>query len=306
MILVDAFYNNDPTLSDPGKRVEIRNRSKGNFGGLLTDFDYAKILDPSDPSSSAGDGSPTVSAGFTILFHPQSHTSRTGSQGTPLFMASELLWSIYYRKPCPMHTVYHDLESFDWVALYAIYKHALGEVPTTHPLHRPLAREFARLFTAVSPKNVFERRIIAFSLDGIPSLIAYADSIAESESESGRLGAFLIGVWGELKATFEGHRDWQSRVDRERPSKKRRIHRPGREVVRYLSEKFRDFPAVAREVSDALATEAEAENSDDGTLDEAEEDEEGVEASSQLDPAFPVPCYKYEDQVLKVNVLIGK
>ena len=76
-----------------------------------------------------------------------------------LFMSTELLRSISASRPLTRTTA-HDLESFLWTLLYAVYKNAVeegGPAGAGAPAD-PLRRDFRRLFHAPSPSELVASR----------------------------------------------------------------------------------------------------------------------------------------------------
>ncbi|PIL26925.1 hypothetical protein GSI_10063 [Ganoderma sinense ZZ0214-1] len=112
--------------------------------GFLTDFEFA-TLPRSDSDSEA-------KAPQTAAYESDD------MEGTVVFMASTLLQSIKDTKPEPGETVSvprtkeHDIESFGWVFVFAVYKHALEDtaaqimMPRKHS--KGLKEEFEQVFPA--------------------------------------------------------------------------------------------------------------------------------------------------------------
>ena len=83
-------------------------------------------------------------------------------QGTPLFMATELLRASL-KEVTISRTVKHDLEAVCWVTVYAIYKHALDHTPHGSREHKELRDEFCAIFSAISIQKLLDLRAKALS-----------------------------------------------------------------------------------------------------------------------------------------------
>ncbi|RPD69924.1 hypothetical protein L226DRAFT_493623, partial [Lentinus tigrinus ALCF2SS1-7] len=108
-----------------GNILIVENRDEHPFAGFLHDFDYSSILDPLDP-----DGQKDVEMEEA---EPAADPERSGrsnassmieSQGTFYFMAVQLLDCLAL-----VYGVHHDLESYYWVLLWVLLRHARHDHP---------------------------------------------------------------------------------------------------------------------------------------------------------------------------------
>ena len=120
-------------------------------------------------------------------------------------MASELLWSAKPPvQPCP-HTVEHDLESFEWVILFAVYKHTIRHAHTGAKERLVgLTKEFQNIFPAgIEPAVLADKRTIllewpkSLALDffeNIQELLSFVENVMGSKE----LHDVLMDIWQDL------------------------------------------------------------------------------------------------------------
>ena len=120
-------------------------------------------------------------------------------------MASELLWSVRPPvQPCS-HTVAHDLESFEWVILFAVYKHSIqrARVGAKERL-AGLTKEFQNVFpTGIDPPTLVGKRTILLDLLKLPGVSRFRNiqmllSFTEDVMGSKELHDVLVDVWLDL------------------------------------------------------------------------------------------------------------
>ncbi|RPD53719.1 hypothetical protein L227DRAFT_557267 [Lentinus tigrinus ALCF2SS1-6] len=133
--------------------------------GFLTDFEFASV--------------------------PLPETRKTYVAGTAIFMAQSVLEAVLDKKPI-VRTAVHDVESFCWVILYAIYKHAIDDTNVVKNIPN-LKQEFRGLFAAYSIQNLLNRRATAL---GLHHLQIYTAHIEHGEALKG----LLLIVWGWINA----------------------------------------------------------------------------------------------------------
>ncbi|PIL26930.1 hypothetical protein GSI_10068 [Ganoderma sinense ZZ0214-1] len=223
---------------------------------------------------------------------------RPRPDNTQVFMASDILQRIYHGQPY-VHTVTvsHDLESFDWVALYAIYQHALQTLHacSAHPLHEPLRREPPHPSTYLVDRRSGVERVPAI-FRGIRALMTYAATVARSE----RLKAFLVGVWGVDRAEDE-------------------LPRAASAAQSPLAQGVQGHPNSASVVHDiGMILDAKwLEEDSDSDSDSEESDAEGVdkmdgdsaaeaEPESELDAPVRNMAYTHEDLAKKLGIFVGR
>lgn len=166
-----------------------------SLGGFLADFEFASIEHSLttretiasglsseshlyftekivyDTPRERGDGL-TVSIRLDCCSEP---TETYVLQGTPTFMATELLRAITTGERIH-RTARQDLESFAWVILYAIYRHTLDELPHSHAERKQIEQEFIELFAATSAKDIVKTRGDKFLFGGttaVQTLLTY-------------------------------------------------------------------------------------------------------------------------------------
>ncbi len=107
-----------------------------------------------------------------------------------------------------VRTAEHDLESFCWVIIYVIYKHALDDTETLQIIAEEsatdfqdtLAKEFRALFAAFSISDLIGRREKVWGhhnvLNGIPNLLTYAVHV---KADSEDLEGMIMSIWIEIQ-----------------------------------------------------------------------------------------------------------
>ncbi|RPD79631.1 hypothetical protein L226DRAFT_567713 [Lentinus tigrinus ALCF2SS1-7] len=189
--------------------------------GFLTDFEFASVPLPETrktyvaveaESSVGGIGTLGANQGKRMKFKvvneamPQKTQPGDGMTGTAIFMAQSVLEAVLDKKPI-VRTAVHDVESFCWVILYAIYKHAIDDTNVVKNIPNvkniltednstfltKLKQEFRGLFAAYSIQNLLNRRATAL---GLHHLQIYTAHIEHGEALKG----LLLIVWGWINA----------------------------------------------------------------------------------------------------------
>ncbi|PIL26920.1 hypothetical protein GSI_10058 [Ganoderma sinense ZZ0214-1] len=131
----------NPVKLEEGK-FEEREMDIEKTEGFLTDFEFASL------PRSESEGPQTV----------------RGDQmtGTVAFMASSLLRDIWNAKPgeAVSRTEAQDIESFAWVFVYVVYKHALENFKMKQDEKKALKDEFDRYFPGRSANTVLRARVM--------------------------------------------------------------------------------------------------------------------------------------------------
>ncbi|PIL26917.1 hypothetical protein GSI_10055 [Ganoderma sinense ZZ0214-1] len=129
---------------------------------------------------------------------------------TPIFFATEVLLGLRRDKNV-VHTKAHDLESFEWVFLYAVYEHCIESARIgTYAAQRrlpALLNEFRTIFAPavdVDPPALATHRELVLArptdalddhFEKIRALLSFVEHVVRSE---GLLGV-LMDVWQDLK-----------------------------------------------------------------------------------------------------------
>ncbi|KAI0692914.1 hypothetical protein C8T65DRAFT_744929 [Cerioporus squamosus] len=213
-ILIEVAPNKDASLSSSDFRADLT-------CGFLTDFEFASIQPPElreravpvearplrggEPPL-AGDLNQGRHVYFKTAFEqtPTKTLPGDGLTGTAIFMAQAVLEAVSNGQPI-VRTAEHDLESFCWVIIYVVYKHALDDTETlekieTQNFRNALLDEFRALFAAYSIADLTGRRakVMAKSADilaGIASLQKYAVHV---EKDGRYLEGIILVIWGYL------------------------------------------------------------------------------------------------------------
>ena len=98
------------------------------------------------------------------------------------------------------HQVEHDLESFEWVILYAIYQRSLHEMTPGQTQSKP-ETEAGRLFATASTKTIYQQRVVA--LYEFAEFISGILHCAESIEQAPQLQVLLRFVAWDLKYSFD-------------------------------------------------------------------------------------------------------
>ncbi|KAM5544018.1 hypothetical protein V8D89_002635 [Ganoderma adspersum] len=134
--------------------------------GFLTDFEFAEL----PRSESEG---PKTAPGDEMT-------------GTVAFMASSLLRDIQNAKPgeAAPRTAGQDIESFAWVFVFVVYKHALEDPKVILTQHEKkaleLREEFNRLFPGRSATSVLTARYIMHSPESNQHILQHIQNYAEN------------------------------------------------------------------------------------------------------------------------------
>ncbi|TFK92633.1 hypothetical protein K466DRAFT_539561 [Polyporus arcularius HHB13444] len=218
-ILIEVVSDENGVLSDFGIDQTC---------GFLTDFELASVPQQEFRETTvAVEARPESgrSQGQHVYFESIREQTPTKTQpgdgltGTAIFMAYKVLLALSADLPI-VRTKEHDLESFLWVIVYVVYKHALNdtEVLAQVPIAgfpKKLRDEFHNLFSATSiHKLVHKRNEVQFTSDpyandvetsdvrdGVANLLAYADQVDQMDDDlDGELHATLGVFWHYLFA----------------------------------------------------------------------------------------------------------
>ncbi len=128
-------------------------------------------------------------------------------QGTPIFFATEILLGL---KTVVRNRV-HDLESFEWVILFAVYEHYIESAGKDSKAGKErvpmLMKEFQNLFTALDPPALANNHTVLLGWPRDPSadyfqkirqLLSFVEVVVGSQD----LAGVLMDVWQDLTRRF--------------------------------------------------------------------------------------------------------
>ncbi|KAM5544010.1 hypothetical protein V8D89_002627 [Ganoderma adspersum] len=202
LIDVDASYKATTATGEPGEGIVSEDRDPQNASGFLSDWEFAwlpqHVLDvantnSAEPQPDEPDMDIKITPGDILT-------------GTPIFFATELLIGLKEKRPV-VRTRVHDLESFEWVILYAAYEHSIEsagngtkEAKERVPM---LMKEFQTIFTAIDPSALASNRELLLAWPGHPTAdlfvkIKELTSFVKDVVRSEELLVLLMDVWQDL------------------------------------------------------------------------------------------------------------
>ncbi|KAI0697941.1 hypothetical protein C8T65DRAFT_813437 [Cerioporus squamosus] len=198
--------------------------------GFLTDFELASVRQPDYRETSVPvearpeGGMGGRRQGQHVYFESARERTPTKTQpgdgltGTAIFMAHTVLIAVCAELPI-VRTKEHDLESFLWVILYVVYKHAMDdtEVLRKVPIDgfpQKLYNEFRDLFSATSIRILLEKRDAVFGKSspvegnversdlraGAANLFAYAQSGRSGGRRPSTVISLVFSQWFGLSS----------------------------------------------------------------------------------------------------------
>ncbi|TBU54310.1 hypothetical protein BD310DRAFT_858831 [Dichomitus squalens] len=201
LIKVNATYRSATNTADEG--ITQTDLPPNEACGFLTDFEFASFeaavgSESSDSTAgrvSVGEESPGV-----VVKSNKTVPHGDGLTGTALFMATEKLKAAAKQDFTFVHKIEHDIESFEWVILYTIYRHSL-RCMTTGRLRTSVENEAGRLFSTSSIQSLYQRRCTALPSfeESISNLLQYVTE----EQQAPELASLLNQISWDLRHRYE-------------------------------------------------------------------------------------------------------
>ena len=115
-------------------------------------------------------------------------------------MAMEKLDAVRKNNSTFVHRVEHDIESIEWVILYAVYQHSLSNRGVSGRLRTNLESEAGKFFATSSTEALYQQRLVALDdVDGsISGILHYASEVLRAP----QLGNLLSYVASDLEYRY--------------------------------------------------------------------------------------------------------